>query len=165
MCIEWRLQMTDRDFKEARSGMQRSSVGRRRAGASAIRPVLRQFDPNVLPAMPPAENGRPFGKANSESLIVGQAVLEQYRQLMDAQRERESLRESILEQLDKGAAVERGPLTAYLRRQEQKRFSADQLERLLGARQVEILRSQLEPIVTVQLIVELCSHPASPSKW
>jgi hypothetical protein len=91
-------------------------------------------------------------------LIICQAVLRQYQQLRDAQRARETLRTSIVELLESGANIERGAMTAYLKRQEQRRFSAEQLERLLGTRQVEELRSQLEPIVVMQLIVEDSSH-------
>jgi hypothetical protein len=103
------------------------------------------------------EGARPTDLPCSGALIVGQAVLQQYQQLMQAQRRRESLRESIVGLLERGANVEAGVLTAYLRRTEQRRFSAELLERLLGTRQVEILRSQLEPIVAVQLIIEPCS--------
>jgi RNA-directed DNA polymerase len=43
---------------------------------------------------------------------------------------------------------------------QQRRFSAEQLERLLGVSQVESLRSQLQPIVSIQLVVEPSSPPA-----
>jgi hypothetical protein len=104
-----------------------------------------------------SDNISPEMVVQSGRLVVGQAVLHQYQQLMDAQKQREGMRESIVQLLQAGAPVEPGTLTAHLRLQEQRRFSAEQLERLLGANQVELLRSQLQPIVTVQLIVEVPS--------
>jgi hypothetical protein len=102
----------------------------------------------------------PAAGVPSGRLVVGQAVLHQYQQLMDAQKQREAMRESIVQLLQAGAPVEPGTLTAHLRLQEQRRFSAEQLERLLGAAQVERLRSQLQPSVIVQLIVEVPSTQA-----
>ena len=106
-------------------------------------------------------NGRDrvTGMAPGGCLVVGQATLEQYRALLQAQNEREALRKYIVHLLEAGATVEFGPLTARLRRA-QRRFSAEQLERLLGVSQVESLRSQLQPIVSIQLVVEPSSPPA-----
>jgi hypothetical protein len=90
--------------------------------------------------------------------VVGQEMLREYQRLQEFQRRREAMRESIVEMIEGGAAIEPGMLSAHLRSTEQRRFSAEQLERLFGAEQVERLRMRLQPIVVVQLIVE----PSTP---
>jgi hypothetical protein len=160
--------MSDYDLNTSTGEMRQPLLryGDRRArtrpgsSTSGVQPACLNSPPSGLidqPYLMPRAGGQRETAAQPGRLIVGQAALQQYRQLMDAQQSREAMRGSIVELLEGGASVEPGPLTARLRRVEQRRFSAPEIERLLGARQLEELRSQLQPIVSVQLIVEVAS--------
>jgi hypothetical protein len=108
--------------------------------------------PSLTCQSPPVGDQRRV-PVRSGALVVGQEMLREYQRLQEFQRRREAMRESIVEMMEAGATIEPGMLTANLRSTQQRRFSAEQLERLLGAEEVERLRMRLEPIVAVQLIV------------
>ena len=113
--------------------------------------------PSLSSTRPPstADRSRPRVCATeAPNLIVGQRALREYHALCEAEHRRKELRRSIVELLEAGAAVESGPFGAYSRQYEQRRFSAEQLVRLLGQAEVERLRRLLQPTVDMHLIVK-----------
>jgi hypothetical protein len=137
-------------------GDRRSSRRSRNSPESGPPALTSPFPGFIERSVEPSINSiRPVASVPSGRLVVGQEALARYRELIEAQKQREAMRGSIVQQLEAGAAIEPGMLTAHLRRASQRRFSAEQLERLLGAEQVERLRVQLQPVVTVQLIVDV----------
>jgi hypothetical protein len=85
--------------------------------------------------------------------VVTQEILSVYRQMSEAVNIKEKLRNKIIADLDAGAVIEPGPLTARIRICEQRRFNAKALATVLGATWVNEVKPQLPLSTTRQLIV------------
>jgi hypothetical protein len=84
-------------------------------------------------------------------MAITQADLERLDSVNEQQKhwkqEYQSLRESILARYRKGGSVEPGYLDLSVSESEQRKFSREQLVRLLGEAETEQLRGRLTPTI------------------
>lgn len=88
---------------------------------------------------------------------ITQAMLAEYEELCRQEQVRQERRLVLIDLLEDGAAVEKGPLTARLDVSDRVVCSWSKLDELLGPETVESLRSLIEPTVFKQLKVAPCT--------
>lgn len=85
--------------------------------------------------------------------MITQAMLAEYQELCLQEQVRQERRLVLIELLEDGVAVEKGPLTVRLDVSDRGMCSWPKLDELLGPENVENLRSLIEPTVVKQLKV------------
>ena len=89
-------------------------------------------------------------RSNSKS---PQAELQRYKQLQDYEKEKKELRESLLERLENGAAVEPGALMLNVQEVQTRRVTQNSLKQLLGDQAATALIERMELSMQRRLIL------------
>lgn len=91
---------------------------------------------------------------------VSQSELQRFTQLQQVVREFDRLRKSIRDRITGGAEIQAGPLTASVKEHYAKRFNRKTLVQILGEEYVQQIQSELEPTVSLRLVItNQSTHP------
>ena len=82
--------------------------------------------------------------SNTRRPTITQAQLATLQRLQTVIAEHNRLRKQLLEQLERGASIELGRLTAEISIVEQQRFSFERVAEVVGASQAKLIRDQLK---------------------
>ena len=75
--------------------------------------------------------------------IISQELLQELREVRKARDKADKLGKTVLQALQDGLPIEDGPLTAMIKHRSDQRFTANNIEPVLGAEAVQRLRDEV----------------------